>query len=384
MDEIYLDNHSSTRPDSSILDQMRMMQQEYWPASSSPYRSGQQAFLPLISSIGKLYDLLGTEENDGFYFSPSGAEAISQVFFSTYLSRVKETGRTHFLSTDLDEAPFLLSLKKMEQFGCTGKTLPVNHFGQLTKEILEESLRPRSALLAFSWANGLTGVIHPLDDIAKACRSKDILLHVDVSNMIGKSFFRFQDLGVNFLTFDGSLVHAPRGSAGIIVQANTPFIPFSVGESSEPIAPLISLVEAVELASHNFDHLCTETARLRDRLEQNIIGALPNCVAPFSAAERLPNTSVLSFPGVFNEALLYLLNSKGVSATIGGGRFQKLSHILHLCKQERQICQGSISFSLSYETSQAEVDRASEIIVDSFKKLRSYSEGLTSEEGCFA
>ena len=384
MDEIYLDNHSATSPEASLVDQMRTMQKQYWAASSSPYRGAQQAFLPLTAAFRKLYDLFGAQENDGFYFSSSGAEAISQVFLSTYLSRVKETGRTHFVATDLEEAPFLLSMKRMEQFGCSGKTLPVNHFGQLTKEILNESLRPRSVLLALSWANGLTGVIHPLQDIAEVCKSKDILLHVDVSTVIGKLFFRFQDMGADFLTFDGSLLHAPRGSAGIFVKTFHPFSTMNVGESSEPVPALICLAEAVEMASHNFDHLCTETARLRDRLEKNLIGSIPECIAPFIEAERLPNTSVLCFPGVFNEALLYLMNTKGVYATIGGGRFQKLSHILHLCKYDRAICQGSLSFSLSCETTQEEIDQASQVIIDCYQKLRSCSHALKDEGVCNA
>jgi len=379
MEDIYLDNHSATRPHTSVVDQMASFQKEYFAATLSPHRLGQQCHLPLVTSVSKLYDLLGASDNDAFYFSSSGAEAIAEVYISTYMSHVKETGRTHFMATDLEEAPFLLSMKRMEKFGCSAKTLPVNSFGQLSKDLLEESLRQRSALLSLSWANGLTGVIHPLEDIAEICRKKEVLLHVDVSTMIGKHFFRFQDLSADFLTFDGALFHAPRGSAGTFVKAGAPFSPIALGASSEPTASLLALAESLEIATHNFDHVCTETARLRDRLENNIQRALPEVKIPFALAERLPNTSVLCFPGVVNEALLYLLSSKGVYATMGGGQFQKLSHILTLCKIEKALAMGSLSFSLSFETTEEQVDKASEIIIECYKKLRGFSGSLIQE-----
>lgn len=376
MEEIYLDNHSASHPSASIVDQMASFLKSYWASSSSPHRLGQECHLPLATSLAKIYDLIGSAEDDAFYFSNSGAEAIAEVFISVYLTHVKETGRTHFVATDLEEAPCLLSLKRMEKFGCTAKTLPVNHFGQLTKEALEEGLRPRSALLSLSWASGLTGVIHPLEDLAEVCKKKEVLLHVDASTILGKHFFRFQDLKVDFLTFDGSLLHAPRGSAGTFVKAGVAFNALSQGNASHPVAALLALAEALELSMQNFDHVCTETARLRDRLESNIKVAIPDAILPFKEAERLSNTSVICFPGVVNEALLYLLNQKGVYASMGGGQFQKLSHILGLCKVEKALALGGLSFSLSYETTEEQVDKASEIIIESYKKLLACSEPL--------
>lgn len=372
MEEIYLDNHSASRPSASIVEQMASFLKGYWASSSSPHRLGQECHLPLATLLAKIYDLVGAAENDAFYFNSSSAEAIAEVFISVYLTHVKETGRTHFVATDLEEAPCLLSLKRMEKFGCSAKTLPVNGFGQLTKEVLEEGLRPRSALLSLSWANGLTGVIHPLEDLAEVCKRKEVLLHVDASTILGKHFFRFQDLQVDFLTFEGSLLHAPRGCAGTFVKSGIDFNPLAQGNASQPIATLLALAEGLDLSMQNFDHVCTETARLRDRFEHQIKQALPEVFIPFAEAERLSNTSVICFTGVVNEALLYLLNQKGVYASMGGGQFQKLSHILGLCKVEKSRALGGLSFSLSYETTEEQVDKASEIIVESYKKLLAY------------
>ncbi|MBM3208220.1 MAG: aminotransferase class V-fold PLP-dependent enzyme, partial [Chlamydiae bacterium] len=336
--------------------------------------------LPLFTSKKKVYDLLGAAENDGLYLSSNGPEAVFQVFYSAYVNHVKETGRTHFLATDMEDATILYSLKRMEKFGCSSKVIPVNQYGQLTKEILEQNLRPRSAMMSISWANNLTGVIHPLEDIAEVCKSKQVLLHVDCSSIIGKSYFRYEDMQVDFLTFDGSLFHDPLGSGAVVSKWSLPFTPFNPCPGFESVSKMLSLAETLEIASENFDHVCTETARLRDRLEKNVKDQIGDVVIPFAEVHRLPNVSVMCFPGVFNESLLYLLNSQGVYASMGGGKYQKISHILHLCQFDKNISQSALSFCLSHETTQQQVDKASQIIVDCYKKLIKCSISLKQEE----
>jgi cysteine desulfurase len=380
MEEIYLDNHTATRPCSSCVDQMSLCMKDYWASTSSPHRLGQRSHFPISTSLIKIYELLGAKDTDTFFCTSSGAMAVSEVFLSTYLSYVKETGRTLFLSTDLEEAPFLHSLKRMEKFRCSGKTLKVNHFGQLTGDLFAEQLRPRSALLSISWANGLTGVIHPLQDLASICKEKGVLLHVDVSSCIGKQFFKFEDLAADFMTFDGSIIHAPQGHAAVFVKSGENFSNLSQGLSSESTSSVIILAEALDNASQQIDHVCTEVARLRDRLESNLQKALPLATFPFKEADRLPNVSVVCFPGVMNEALLYLLNAKGVCATIGGGKYQKLSHILKLCQIDPILALGAVSFSLSYETTQDQIDKASNIIIDAYQQLLQCSEYMVNKE----
>lgn len=373
MDDIYLDNHSATKPYSSVLKQMMSFHEESWASLSSPHQLGQQQYLPTLTALSKIYSTMGATAQDGFYLSASGSEAISQVFMSVYLDVVRESGKTHFLSTSMESAPFLWSLKRLEKLGCIGKTLSVNAQGQLTKQALEEAIRPKTCMLSLSWANPLTGVIHPLYEIAEVCKEKGIYLHVDASAMIGKYYFQFQDIKIDYLTFDGALFHAPRGCAGTLVRFPASFSSLIVGQSSENTASLVALSESLEQTMLSFDHLCTETARLRDQFESKVVKAIPGAVVWMKDAERLPNTSCISFPGVVNELLLYLLNSKGVYASMGGGHFQKLSHLLTHCGADPVLAQCALSFSLSYETKEEDVVRAVDIIVQCYERLRTYS-----------
>src|SRR5690606_9625349 len=122
---------------------------------------------------------------------PSPKEAKRWLLFSMYAEFVRETGRNHFLLPSLDIDPALS--QEMEKLGCMVKKLPMNECGQLTGELLEETLKPRSSLVSISFAHPLTGVIQPVVELAKICEEKQVRLHVDASAVIGKVFFRFED-----------------------------------------------------------------------------------------------------------------------------------------------------------------------------------------------
>lgn len=360
MGKVYLDNHTATRPFPKAVDHSLPFYREKWGSLSSPHEMGEELYPAVDGSLEKIYQLLGAKEADQFCLMGSGMDAVSQIIWSHYLEEVRESGRNHLLTTAVEDASILLSFNGLEKVGCSGKMLPVNAQGHLSKDELESAIRPRTSLLSLSWAHGLTGVIQPLEEIAEVCRNKDIRLHVDVSSVIGKLYFRFQDLNCDYISFDGEKIHAPKGCAGVFSKkpiAHTP---------NFNVPSLIALSTSLELVYDQFDHLATEVARLRNKLEDGVEGA----VVFFKEVDRLPNTAVMAFPGVHAEALLFYLNRKRVFATCGGGNTQKLSHILQACGISSELAQCSLSFSLSYETTEEDIDYALDVINTSYKKLR--------------
>jgi cysteine desulfurase len=369
----YLDHHTATRPMPAAIEAMLPFYREHWGSTTSPHQMGQELFPALERNTEAILEMLGAKKEDKFYFFSSSAEAISHLFLSFYFDTVRDTGKNHLLTTNIEEAPVLMALKKLEEVGCAGKILSVNGQGQLTRAMLEEHLRPRTALLSISWANGLTGVVHPIADLAEACKSKGVQVHVDASAVIGKQYFRFEDLDVDFLTFDGSLLHAPKGTAGLLVKEKTQFSAPSSSMMGISVGGIAALSSALEEVTNQFDHLCLETVRLRDKLESGVLKSVPGAKVLFQNAERLPNTSSIAFPGVVSDALLFLLNRKGVFASLGGGRMQKLFHILVASGIDETLAQCALSFTLSFETAEEEIDYAIQTIVEAASKLQSLS-----------
>lgn len=354
---IYLNNHTISRPFRPAIEKMISC-------------FGADCTEEIDVHAKFLREQFGAEEKDAFFFSSSGEDAISQVFLSTYMDFVRRTGKNHVLTPSMEESAIIDGLQRLEKVDCFHRILPVNSQGQLTREILEEAISPRTALVSLSWANGLTGVVHPITDLAHVCKEKGVLLHVDATYAIGKMYFRFQDLDAHFLTFDGCCLHAPPGTGGILVRSGTEFTPL---HDSVNIPGSAALSSSIKTISEDFDRVCMETARLRNQLEQGIKNGFPEAVVFFEHAERLPNCCAIGFPGVAHDALLYMLQRKGVIATAGGGKFQQLSQVLTDCGIDPMVAQCALSFSLSYETTEEEIEQAVDAIVSSANKLRSIS-----------
>lgn len=376
MGKVYLDHHSATRPFASSIEAMLPFFKDHFGSTTAPHQMGQELFPALNKGTETILDVLGAVPEDKFYFFSSNIDAVSHLFLSHYFDSIRHLGKNHILTTNIEEAQVLMSLKRLEEVGCCGKILSVNSQGQLTKEILEEALRPRTSILSLSWANGLTGVIHPIADLAAACRAKDVRIHVDASYVIGKLHFRLEDLPIDFLTFDGSFLHSPKGTAGLIAKEKALFSPPLSVMTGIPVGGIAALAGALEEGASKFDHMCLETARLRDKLEAGILKGFPEASVLFQKVDRLPNCSAIIFPGVVSDALLFLLHRKGVYASLGGGQCQKLSHVLVASGVDETLAQCALSFTLSFETTEEEIDYAIKTIVECAHKLREISRNI--------
>ncbi len=366
MPEIYLDNHSGTKPYPHLIDRLALLYKEHYAHSGSFHIKGQNQSFLYAHALDSMRAAIGVASDDQCIFCEDPSLPISEVLFDL----VKKSGKNHFLSTQIEENSLLQGLKNLEKFACTTRYLPLNTFGQVSKDALEASIGPKTSFLSLSWANPLTGVIQPVQELAEVCKEKGIVFHVDASYVIGKLYFRFQDTSINYLSFKGSSFHAPKGSGALFIKGKAPL----VAPKNDTNLPLLATFSESLLESMNqFEHLCTETARLRDLFEKLIKDAISEVEVLFTKAERLPNTSVIAFPGIISEALLYMLNKKGVYATNGGVFSPPLSYILKSLRFDSLIADSALSFSLSYETTEADVIEAAKIIIATAKKLRMYS-----------
>jgi cysteine desulfurase len=314
---------------------------------------------------------------------------VNHAIFSTYYDQTGTTGRNHFITSNIDEAPAMMAMERLERLGCTVKMALANSQGSVDAQAIAETINPRTAMVSLSWANGLTGVINPVQEIAKVCQERAIVLHLDATHLLGKHFFELKEVGAALISFDGAHFHAPKGTGGLYVRSDTKLSPFIAGGLDQAghragdldIPGLVALGDAARQAIESRDYLCTEVARLRNRLEEGILKGYPEAVAFFKDQERLPHVSAIGFPGIANEALLFALNRKGVYASIGGGNFQQIGFILVAAGIAEPLANSTISFSLSRETQEGEIDQAVTIIVEAALQLRKLSTQLISKRG---
>lgn len=384
---IYLDNNTTTRPSDQAVAKMLPFLTERWGVPSAPHQIGQQLFPAIEEALRGIYALLGARESDDVIFTSSSAEGTNHVVLSTYFDVTIPTGKNHFITSAIDEAPSIMAIGRLEQLSCLAKMVPADERGRVTAQAIAEAMTPRTALVSLAWANGLTGVVNPVEEIAAVCKERGVRLHLDASHVLGKVFCDWEEIPAQFLTFNGDSFHAPSGTGGLYVREDVKCSPFILGGVEQAghragaysVAGLVALGQAAREAIDARDLLCTEVARLRSKLEDGIAEQVPDAFPFFRDQERLPNCTAIAFPGVSNEALLYLLNRKGVYASIGGGSYQQIGLILAASGVEDALAHSALSFSLSRETTEEDIDRAVDIVADCVGRLRKVSWKLTEK-----
>lgn len=372
MDEpVYLDSGTLAQPSSYLINEMQPYLKRHWHALGAHYLKGKAPFSSIERCLGDIRAFIGLHEEDRFILSGC---PLTTVYHSILLDHASETGKNHLLTLETEVNVVHQLGCQLEKGGLCLHEIPLNENGQATRAVIEAMLSPKVGCISLSWAHPLTGVIQPIWDIAELCKEKRILLHVDASAALGKIYFKFEEMPIDILTFDGTLLHGPKGSGGICVKRGVELTTIEEGEFNT--AGLVGLGIAFQRLSESFDHLCMETARLRDRFETGITTTLKEVKVLFQEAERLPNTSVLSFPGISSELLAVHLREGGVFASMGGGRHKELKKILIASSIETFDARCALSFTLSRETTKEEIDRAIGIIVDAAQRCMTFSEGV--------
>jgi cysteine desulfurase len=321
----------------------------------------EQMFSPFSETrLAMIYELVGAKEEDKFVFTSSGAEAVNQVFWSVFVEKARKEGRCHILVSSLEDAPTLQSAKRLEELGCFVKIIPTLENGQIDVEALKRLINPKTALISVTMAHGLTGVIQPFEEIIQIAKEKQVLLHLDANYAVGKFPISFDS---DYLTFSGEQIHSVKSSGALFYKEKAPLVPFILGKNGQDFPSLMALTAAAQQATLTLDMMGLEVVRLRDLFEQEIQGEVL-----YQNSPRLPNISALLFPGIHQEALLYYLNRKGISAEMGGAYNSYLSRLVG--------SESALSFSFSRMTTEEEIRKAIEIINQTVSELKTLSVAL--------
>ncbi|HXX54185.1 MAG TPA: aminotransferase class V-fold PLP-dependent enzyme, partial [Thermodesulfovibrionales bacterium] len=188
----------------------------------------------------------------------------------------------------------------------------------------------------------------------------------------------------DMLSLSGHKVHAPKGVGALYVRKGTRFYPYIIGghqergrrAGTENVASLIALGKACELARAALREGEEYVSRLRDKLENVLLQCCPDVRVNGDADHRLPNTTNISFEYVEGEAILLRMDEYGICASSGSactsGSLEP-SHVLRAMGVPFTAIHGSIRFSLSRYTTDAEIDRVVEVMPAIVKELRSLS-----------
>jgi cysteine desulfurase len=189
------------------------------------------------------------------------------------------------------------------------------------------------------------------------------------------------ELGIDLLSLSSHKFSGPRGAGVLYLRRGTPFLAQQSGggqerqrrAGTENVAAIVGTARALELAQHGRDAYTRTTLRLRERLLDGIFARLPDAQLNGHRERRLPNNVNVSFPGADARILLRLLDEHGIAASAGSACNEETlepSHVLLAMDVPLQRAIGTLRFSLSPSTSEADVDRLLAVLPDVVARAR--------------
>jgi len=383
---VYLDNNATTRVAPEVLEAMLPFFSERYGNPSSMHTFGGSVGSEMRQARESLADLLGCG-TDEIIFTSCGTESDNTAIRSALTAQPE---KRHIVTTRV-EHPAVLSLCKFleRSQGYRVTYLGVDAEGRLDMQELTDSLTDDTAIVSIMWANNETGVIFPIEKIAELTRSRGIMLHTDAVQAVGKIPMKLSETGVDMLSLSGHKLHAPKGVGALFVRRKLPYRPFLIGghqehgkrAGTENTTGIIALGAAARAAQAHLPAENTVVRALRDRLEDALLASVPDSRLNGHKTERLPNTSNVSFKYIEGEAILLLLDQLGIAASSGSactsGSLEP-SHVLRAMGVPFTFAHGSIRFSLSRYTTDADVDYVIKNvpgIIETLRKISPYKQG---------
>ncbi|WP_456865026.1 cysteine desulfurase NifS [Bradyrhizobium sp. USDA 4503] len=377
---IYLDNNATTRTDPSVVQAMLPFFTEQFGNASSTHVFGGEVAVAMKQARGRLRGLLGCAYEHEIVFTSGGTEANNAAILSALAT---QEGRDEIVTTSVEHSAVLAVAEQLAASGVKTHVVPVDSRGRLDIEAFRGALGPRTAIASVMWANNETGTIFPVEFLAGLTHEAGALFHTDAVQVVGKMRVDLKDSAIDMLSLSAHKLHGPKGIGALYLRKGTSFRPLIWGGSqerrrrggTENIPAIVGLGKAAELAAERLEPERVRIAALRDRLEQGILH-IGQCIALGDISNRLANTTNIAFDHLEGEAIAHHLNRAGIAVSLGSAcnaGSMEPSHVLRAMQVPAWSMRGAVRFSLSRETSFAEVDEVVCAVSDIVARLRAAS-----------
>lgn len=380
---IYLDNNATTKVDERVLEVMLPYLKEEYANPSSMYEFAKRPAHAIIEARGKMKDFFNASNEKEIIFTSCGSESANTAIRGVLnMDRSKK----HIITSKVEHPCVLNLYQTLEKDGYSVDYIGVNSNGELDLAQLEEAINEDTALVSIMYANNETGVINPIQKISEIIKRKNphTKFYVDAVQVAGKIPIDVQELGVDLMGVSGHKFHAPKGIGALYCNSKTIITPLIIGghqergkrAGTENVPYIVGIGKAAELAQDSLKYEATEIKRLRDKLEAGILKNIYNARLNTGIAQRVPNTTNIGFEYIEGELILLHLSDLGICASSGSactsGSLEP-SHVLRAMNVPLTAIHGSIRFSLSRFTTEAEIDYVNKVLPDIIEKIRRIS-----------
>lgn len=385
---IYLDNNATTRVDPRVVAEMVPMFTEYFGNPSSIHHFADGVAAKVATARKSVQALVGAEHDSEIIFTSGGTESNSTAIYSA-IRAVPE--RMEIITSTVEHPAILRVFEHLEKTeGYKAHYIPVDAKGRLDRDAYRAALSENVALVSIMWANNETGTIFPVKDLAEEAKAVGAAFHTDAVQAAGKIPLEIAGSKIDMLSLSSHKLHGPKGIGALFVKRGLRFKPLIRGghqergrrAGTENTPGVVGLGVAAQIALSEMAHDIVQMSRLRDRLEQGILQRISNAIVTGDTENRLPNTSTIAFEFIEGEAILLHLSRAGIAASSGSactsGSLEP-SHVMRAMGVPFTAAHGATRFTLSRETTDADIDGVLEVIPGIVERLRAMSPYWTNQ-----
>ncbi|KAG0232013.1 cysteine desulfurase [Actinomortierella wolfii] len=379
---VYLDMQATSPLDPRVLDAMLpYMTEIYGNPHSRTHSYGWEAESAVDKAREHIANLIGADSKEIIF--TSGATESNNLSIKG-VARFYKGKKNHIITTQTEHKCVLDSCRVLADEGFEVTYLPVGKNGLINMADLEAAIRPDTVLVSVMAVNNEIGVIQPLEEIGKLCRSKKIFFHTDAAQAIGKIPIDVNKMNIDLLSISGHKVYGPKGVGAIYVRRRprVRLSPLMTGGGQErgirsgtvPAPLAVGLGEACRVAAEEMAYDHERISRLSERLIKGITEKVSHVYRNGDPVQSYPGCVNLSFAYVEGESLLMALKdialSSGSACTSAS---LEPSYVLRALGADDDMAHSSIRFGIGRFTTEEEVDFVISRVVAHVDKLRDMS-----------
>ena len=374
MNYVYMDANATTPLLPEVMEAMRPYWMEAFGNASSIHRQGQQA-RKAVDHAREIVARLSNCSEAEVVFNSGGTEGDNTAVFG--LLRPGD----HLITTSIEHSAVLRAADRVAERGVDVTFVSPQADGLIDPEEIRRALRPSTRLISVMLANNETGVLQPVEEIAKIAAETGAFFHIDAVQGAGKVAIDVRRIGCHLMSISAHKMHGPKGVGAMFVKRGTPIDPLLVGGSHERrlragtqnVTGIVGLGSAAELAMKSLeDGTIERLAKLRDRLEAGLLG-VEGTRLNGAGAPRTANTTNITFDQLEGEALVIALDLKGVAVSGGSACHSgatEPSHVLMAMGLDRHAALASLRLSLLKTATDGDVEHVLKVVPEAVERLR--------------
>ena len=378
---VYLDNHSTTRPDPRVVEAMLpYLTEHYGNAASLSHKYGWEAADAVELARERVAALIGAEPREVVF--TSGATESNNLAIKGILNGQKQRGN-HIVSAASEHRAVLDPIKRLGREGRDLTLIAPDSTGLITLDAIQSALQEQTVFVSIMGANNEVGTLNEVAEIGRLCRERGIVFHSDATQAVGKIPFDVREIAADLISFSAHKFHGPKGIGALFVsrRCKARIAPLFDGGGQEhgvrsgtlAVPLIVGFGKAAEIAMAEHAQDAERTQALRDRLFRALTASLRGITVNGHPTRRLPGNLNVSFAGIDGEALMMGLRDVAVSSGAAcTSANPEPSHVLRSMGVDDELARASLRFGLSRFTTEEEVDFAAGRVVDVVNRLRSH------------